>query len=574
MSADQQSAENEANLVDVVQEADASNFVSDVAHEPAPVADEFIDDFPASGEAVHPSTETSTEASTEKSSNESPGEEPLPSSTPQVKDKKKKNNPPMKVSRQNEVVANAQPSPVTISYIDLQARQTQQLFHSFLTTQLTSLQHKLLFDYLYQQLQIGQPAGAEAMLEELQGGASQENSSQLISQLAQALYYYHIYIYEPVVAHADKLTGGGDEGLIIPHILAMSQYLQSMFPKSQPYLSAMLTAPIAISLFSSNYRSDAPISRALSSSAYGAGLVLAAQASGGALKKFSTFNSFPAAMLASAYRHFQKGHYTQASIDSVLTMMNLKEKRGLIYSALAGAFLHQAQFPASNSAWAGVRDANIVLPLVLSVFLTEDWLSSVFAASVMLLNQHLLYAPQDYFLEPGMVYQNIEPYWYGLATMSLAATLTMLVHWSDMPTAEHASDSFWSVFSQTTDWMNYLVFAEDADASDEKSRLLGFMTRWYAWLFAAPELYQGESRVLTEHNYESLEDLVEARSGKKSSLTEVLSRWMAWWQGEQAVTQTVLEPISAISDNSEVIEMGEMGSDEENLEPDGIGTPD
>ena len=376
------------------------------------------------------------------------------------------------------------------------------------------------------------------------GGGRGGESAALISQLAQAFFYYHIYVYHPILAHADKLSMGNDEGLIMPHIIAMSQYLQDMFPKSQPYLSLFMTAPIALSLFGHNYSSESPIDKALSTSAYGALLALSAQASGTILKKHTSFNSFSAAMLASSYRHFLRGNYAQATIDGVLTMLNLKEKRGLIYSALGAAFMSSLGIPPADWPVSRLMDANHIMPLILATCLSEDWASSFVAGAVMLLNQYLLYQPADYYLEHGMVYPNTEAYWFGLTGATLAATLTLLLNWNDMPTLQSSAETGWYVFNEITNSLNYLVFADNVNPGDDKSRLIGFLSRTLAQLTPAT-IYHGENRVLTEHNYGSREEMIRARSRSQDpTFLQNLTDWMAWFQGKQSVPTAPERPES------------------------------
>ncbi len=203
---------------------------------------------------------------------------------------------------------------------------------------------------------------------------------------------------------------------------------------------------------------------------------MAAQVTAGLLNRHTTFNSFSAAMLASAYRHLTRGQYTMFAIDSALTVLNLEHQRGLVYSAMAAGLMRTLNLPNPN--WPGAQfiNANTLLPLILAANLTEDSLSMVITAAGLLLNQYLLYQPRALFLDRGHGIADIEPYWSGVVGLSLMSALALVVHWRDMPDTEQITEAVSHFGAALSRWLNYLVFLEESpDHPDQNNS-------WTAWL--------------------------------------------------------------------------------------------
>ena len=86
----------------------------------------------------------------------------------------------------------------------------------------------------------------------------------------------------------------------------------------------------------------------------------------------------------------------------------------------------------------------------------------------MLLNQHLLYRQRDLFLSTGHGLVDIEPYWHGALGIVLMATLTLAVHWQDMPEAALVVNTLRTIETKVTRWLYYLLCMED-EATDDSA---------------------------------------------------------------------------------------------------------
>ena len=361
-----------------------------------------------------------------------------------------------------------EPSPITRSYLEMVTHQTHQQFHNFLTKSLTPLQQRLLLEYLYQELHNDLASDTAATNNDLQHEHHLDNT-QLITKLVQLLYYYTTYIYTPLVEHADKQNLGiSQDGLVLPSVIGMTQYVNQVFPNSQPFNSLILAAPIAYTLFSRHHSHDMGNTVALSSTAYGTTLALAAQASAGILNRYTTFDNFSAAILASAYRHLIYGHYTQAAIDSILTIIHLKHHRGWLYTALGAALANLIQIRTDNWTSTQFLQANDLLPFILAYNLTEDHLSFLITASTMLLNQHLFYRQRDLFLDTGHGVADIEPYWHGAFGIALMTTLTLALYWRDMPTPGQVANTLSGIKEKITHWLNYVLYVDLSEDRDSE----------------------------------------------------------------------------------------------------------
>ncbi|MCL6269814.1 hypothetical protein M3P05_07655 [Sansalvadorimonas sp. 2012CJ34-2] len=413
--------------------------------------------------------------------------------------------------------------------------------HRFLNHELNPLQRDLLQEFLLEQISGPPKSTAELMAEEMRSREISPESFAQLTHIAISLYYYRNYIYQALVQHASKETPINESGLIMPHVVAMSEQLISQIPYAKPFTNLALVIPVAIKLFYDNIKQAREIDgqgrdgsdfrvKAYAASSYAVMLGLFAQASAGFLTKFTTFQSYPAGMLASAYRNWKTGDFWQVAIDGFMTLQSLKHRRGLVFAAVAATVLNHHNIPnevESNRKWyEHPLDANYMIPTLLSICMTHDWGSSLVTGFILAMNQ-LLFMGRDKFLEPGHLYDGSQPYIMGFAGSAIAMAATLSVYWKNIPSREKAREGLNYLLTETADWTSYLLMIKGVVRPDwERSGFLNWMTDYYAW--ATLNRYHGERHIVSDNTWSSDSARIQ---GNEPGLGKKMSSWYSYLMG-------------------------------------------
>lgn len=378
-----------------------------------------------------------------------------------------------------------QPDSAMADYVDMQKQQTRALFNHFLATRLTPTQHALLRKELEAHFQQGTATDSSASRRGGGAGSAPLDMDTLTSTLL-ALYYYSVYVQDPLLEFADRITQSGSEGLVALRIIAMSHYLLSHFASVQPFAAMAQHLMGSGYLFYRHY-SEGRTSMALAAGSYAALLALAAQVSATVLLRHSTFSGHAAGMFSSAWYHWQNRQYKHAFVDGLLALNFSTSKRRLLYSAAAVLLASVVPWPPPTLPGARFASANYLMPVFLAGCMSEDWLSSTVTAALLLANQHLLYATRAFFLEPGGVWPDSEPWWPGITGASLAAVAALFVTWDQWPDAQRLA-AIWHDWARST--RSAPAAPDDASAplplptaSGYYDTLSARLTRWYALLW-------------------------------------------------------------------------------------------
>ena len=473
---------------------------------------------------------STTDHSPEESLEESPEESPEDDYTHQESDH-------LVIKQIRETTPDQQSSPTPINYFQYQEQLTHQKFNKFLTDELTREQTGILYEYLYEHLYSTKLPSAEQMMDEFSDKPKPKNFTNFI-RIVQAMFYYYNYIYLPLVNYAGE--DKGQAGLTLSLIIPFTQYLFIMFPNHRIPINFLISVPVWLNLFSRNYYATGYIENlnptpgslsyiethkaqpftALSYAQYGLTLALAAQASSTIIDKCTTFKCHPAGMMACAYNNYQKESYFQAGLDGATAFLSIEKYRGLSHSLMFMALMNYNGYPKPHWYGAGLADVDHIMPLFLTIHLTEDWFSTFIAGTVMLLNQYLLYKPRKVFL--GSKIPHVPPWVMGTSTATAMAMLTLAVQWNDMPTMEQFQNDISLMIRKTISLLGYLVFMDKDDSLYEtKDSLIRWITKQYTGLGPSHRRYHGESKVQGNDDYMSL-------SNTKSS-TEQLYGWFPWF---------------------------------------------
>ncbi len=433
-----------------------------------------------------------------------------------------------------ELEGKPQHNPILGSYREFERRNMLEALHRFLTQDLNQMQRELLQEHLIEQATEPPKSTAAQMSEEMRSQDLSPESFAQLTRLAIALFYYRNYIYRPLIEFAGGETDMDQEGLIMPHVMAMSEQLADQWPQTKPFINFGLVLPIALRLFYSSYSAtdfDSQV-KAYSTSSYALTLGLLAQASAGFLTKFTSFQSYPAGMLASAYRNWRYGDLWQVAIDGFMTLQYLKQRRGLIFAAMGAAFLSSLDIPKEDVAARGhfehLLDANYMIPLILTTCMTQDWGSS-FVTGIILATNQLVYRARPLFLERGHFTNTNQPYWAGLVGSSLAIGATLAVYWKNIPSIARAGEALNYLTTEASDWLGYLLMIKGITRPDwERSGTLHWATGLYSH-YLSSENYQGEYHVETEYNYSSEAERLQEEYQR--SITSRFSEWFSYLMG-------------------------------------------
>ncbi|MCY4473227.1 MAG: hypothetical protein OXC07_10505 [Kistimonas sp.] len=390
-----------------------------------------------------------------------------------------------------------QPDTATWDYLEIQRQQALALFNYFLATQLTPTQHALLRDQLAAHFQplTNNDTMDNADKRAATGLRSPAAAMETLTAITLALYYYSLYIQDPLMEFADHTTQSGAEGVLALRIIAMNHYILSQFPRVQPLVNMAQQAAGAAYLFY-RYYAEGRTSMALATSSYAILLALASQFSAKLLLKHTTFNGHAAGMLSTAWHHWQNRYYQHAVVDSLLALHFNKNKNALFYTTLAAILTAAVQIPPPDVPGARFWNANHLMPVIMASCLTEEWLSAAITAATLLLNQHLLYAPRAFFLEPGSLYTENEPWVLGLAGAAVIGLATLFISWDDLPGLPSLSAQWRKLTRSLPGMPNLLPQSaspqQPSSTSAHYSSPVAALTRWYARLFSRNSAYTGE----------------------------------------------------------------------------------
>ena len=417
-------------------------------------------------------------------------------------------------------------SPITASYAEIEMQHVQRVFHEFLSTRLTPSQRKLLQLYLVDELTQSPAAAASHMADELNQDALSPESTAFMAKVVLALYYYHMYIYKPLLDYStNSLNNKDQEGLMIPHVITMTQHILNQFSHSKPLINALLIAPLVTTHLYRNFQNNQISSMGVAASSYAATLALTAQFSAGILGRYTTFNSYAAGMLSSTYRSWiQKDHW-QALIDGMFTFHYAKNKRPIILTALGAAFLQSMNLKPSNTTIANLMNANYMMPLILSVCLTQDWSSTFITGATLLFNQFAIYRTRDAFIQEQSTNLIAQPYWKGLLGTGIALAFTTGMYWNEFPTYQQMGHGITSVTTTLSEWLGYLTFMKGLTRPDwERSGVIHSISRFIGQISPFQTTYPGDQSVITSHNFDSKAAAIE---GNQPSMIASLTEWMS-----------------------------------------------
>ncbi|MTI14303.1 hypothetical protein [Sansalvadorimonas verongulae] len=416
-------------------------------------------------------------------------------------------------------------SPITATFAEVEMQHVQRVFHDFLSTRLTPAQRKLLQLYLIDELTQYPAAGAHDMAAELNQDELSTEGTAFMARMVLALYYYHIYIYRPLLDYtSNRLNYQGQEGLMIPHIITMTKHILDQFSHSKPFINALLIVPLVATLVNDAYKAGHP-AMAVSAGSYAATLTLAAQFSAGILGRYTSFNSNAAGMLSSTYRSWVQRDFWQALIDGTFALHYAENKRPIILTALGAAFLQSLNLNPGNTSFGHLLDANYMMPVILSVCLTKDWSSTFITGATLLFNQFALYRTRDSFLLEADESMSSQPYWKGLLGTGVALTLTTGMYWSEFPTYQQMGQGITSLATTFSQWLGYLTFMKTVTRPDwERSGIIHSLTRTVAQNSPFTRFYPGDERVISSHTYSSKAAAIE---GNPKSFFSSLTEWVS-----------------------------------------------
>ncbi|WP_281646872.1 hypothetical protein [Parendozoicomonas sp. Alg238-R29] len=450
-------------------------------------------------------------------------------------------------------------NPLTATYAELEMQHVQRVFHEFLSTQLTPAQRKLLQLHLIDELTQSPLTAAANMANELNNDDLSPESTAFLAKIAITLYYYRSYIYMPLVEFSNHSLDAGQEGIIIPQIITMTQHILNQYPQAKPFLNALLVAPVVGNLaYYSLAKENTPM--ALASGSYAAMLGLSAQISAGILSRHTSFNSYAAGMFAGTYRNWQQSNYWSVLMDGLFTLHYVKNKRPLIWTAMGAMLLYSLNIKPGNTSAAQLLNPNFMMPIILSACLTEDWGSRFLTGFTLLFNQYALYATRDYFLLEGKITRRNQPYWGGLVGATSALALTTYMYWNEFPTMKQAVSGISSLTTELGEWVGYLTFMKGVMRPDwERSGVIHYLTRKYVRYSPFQSLYHGELNVESGHNFGSQAEAIE---GNRQSIATTLTEWMSTLLG---VSRTDRSAPHTPEVNDEVNELEALNQEFTNL---------